>query len=65
MYMIYVYMIYSVCYIPVGRPRVLSIDRKGASGATAHGAVVTTNGDGARDDEACEGLWIPPNDGGF
>mmetsp|Transcript_757 Transcript_757/g.1654 ORF Transcript_757/g.1654 Transcript_757/m.1654 type:complete len:546 (-) Transcript_757:9-1646(-) len=33
------------------RPRVLSIDRKGASGATAHGAVVTTNGDGARDDE--------------
>ena len=39
-----------------GRPRVLSIDRKGASGATAHGGV-TTNGDhgdngGARDDEA-------------
>lgn len=37
------------------RPRVLSIDRKGASGATAHGGV-TTNGDhgdngGARDDE--------------
>ena len=52
MYMIYVYITYSVCYIPVGRPRVFSIDRKGASGATAHGGVVTTNGDGARDDEA-------------
>ena len=61
MYMIYVYITYSVCYIPVGRPRVFSIDRKGASGATAHGGVVTTNGDGARDGTTRRARWHGKN----